>query len=114
MLDLGILGDPAFVVVQCLNGLTQAMFLFLIASGLTLVFGVLGVLNFAHGSFYMLGAYLAWWLSDKTGSLLLAVLIGVPARVLLVILVERLAIARLWTREHRSHVLLTYGLSLRF
>src|SRR6266571_1523550 len=64
MLDLGILGDPAFLVVQCLNGLTQAMFLFLIASGLTLIFGVLGVLNFAHGSLYMLGAYLSYTIAS--------------------------------------------------
>ncbi len=64
MIDLGILGDPAFVAVQCLNGLTQAMFLFLIASGLTLIFGVLGVLNFAHGSLYMLGAYLSYTIAS--------------------------------------------------
>src|SRR5207249_11780026 len=81
---------PLFAL-QLLNGVEYGLLLFLVASGLTLVFGVLGVLNFAHGSFYMLGAYLAYWLSDKTGSLLLAVLIGVPAMIVLGILVERLA-----------------------
>ena len=54
------MGDLSFLFTQFLGGLTTAMFLFLIASGLSLVFGVMRVLNFAHGSFYMLGAYLAW------------------------------------------------------
>ena len=52
--------DFPFVVIQLLNGLTNAMFIFLLASGLSIIFGVLGVLNFAHGSFYMLGAYMAY------------------------------------------------------
>ena len=63
---------PSFLFGQFLGGLTTAMFLFLIASGLSLVFGVMRVLNFAHGSFYMLGAYLAWqavaWLTPLAGS----------------------------------------------
>ena len=70
--------DTSFVVGQVLSGLTAAMFLFIVASGLSVVFGVLRVLNFAHGSFYMLGAYLAWqmmqWLGPATGSFWLAVL----------------------------------------
>jgi branched-chain amino acid transport system permease protein len=53
---------PSFLFSQFMGGLTAAMFLFLIASGLSLIFGVLRVLNFAHGSFYMLGAYIAWQL----------------------------------------------------
>jgi branched-subunit amino acid ABC-type transport system permease component len=52
--------DPSFLLIQCLSGLTYAMFLFLIASGLSLIFGILRVLNFAHGSFYMVGAYLTY------------------------------------------------------
>jgi len=76
--------------LQVVNGVEYGLLLFLVASGLTLVFGVLGVLNFAHGSFYMLGAYLAWWISQRTGSLLLAILVGLP------------------------QVLLTYGLVLLF
>jgi branched-chain amino acid transport system permease protein len=100
--------------LQLLNGVEYGLLLFLVASGLTLIFGVLGVLNFAHGSFYMLGAYLAYWLAERTGSLLVAVLIGVPLIALLGLLVERLAIARLYARDHLSQVLLTYGLVLLF
>ena len=100
--------------LQLVNGVEYGLLLFLVASGLTLVFGVLGVLNFAHGSFYMLGAYLAFWLSERTGSLLLAILIGLPAMALIGLVVERLAIARLYTRDHLSQVLLTYGLVLLF
>ncbi|MGZ6125392.1 MAG: branched-chain amino acid ABC transporter permease [Myxococcales bacterium] len=100
--------------LQLINGVEYGLLLFLVASGLTLVFGVLGVLNFAHGSFYMLGAYLAWWLSARTGSLVLAILVAVPAMVLIGLVVERLAIARLYARDHLSQVLLTYGLVLLF
>src|SRR5438105_7800013 len=100
--------------LQLLNGVEYGLLLFLVASGLTLVFGVLGVLNFAHGSFYMLGAYLAYWIAARTGSLLAAVLIGVPVMALLGLVVERLAIARLYKRDHLSQVLLTYGLVLLF
>jgi branched-chain amino acid transport system permease protein len=100
--------------VQLINGVEYGLLLFLVASGLTLVFGVLGVLNFAHGSFYMLGAYLAWWISSRTGNLWLAILIGLPAMALIGLLVERLAIARLYGRDHLSQVLLTYGLVLLF
>ena len=56
--------DPSFLVAQCLSGLTAAMFLFIVASGLSLIFGVLRVLNFAHGTFYMMGAYLSWQMSQ--------------------------------------------------
>jgi len=100
--------------LQVVNGVEYGLLLFLVASGLTLVFGVLGVLNFAHGSFYMLGAYLAWWISQRTGSLLLAILVGLPVMVLVGLVVERLAIARLYARDHLSQVLLTYGLVLLF
>jgi len=106
--------SSSLVLLQLLNGVEQGLLLFLVASGLTLVFGVLGVLNFAHGSFYMLGAYAAFWLADRTGSLLLAALIGVPLMLLFGYLVERLAIARLYQRDHLSQVLLTYGLLLLF
>jgi branched-chain amino acid transport system permease protein len=101
-------------LLQLLNGVEYGLLLFLVASGLTLIFGVLGVLNFAHGSFYMLGAYLAYWLAERTGSLLVAVLVSVPLMALLGLVVERLAIARLYARDHLSQVLLTYGLVLLF
>jgi branched-chain amino acid transport system permease protein len=100
--------------LQLLNGVEYGLLLFLVASGLTLVFGVLGVLNFAHGSFYMLGAYLAWWIADRSGSVLLAVSIGLPAMALLGFLVERFAISRLYSRDHLSQVLFTYALMLLF
>jgi branched-chain amino acid transport system permease protein len=104
----------SLLLLQIVNGVEYGLLLFLVASGLTLVFGVLGVLNFAHGSFYMLGAYLAWWLSERTGSLPLAILLAIPAMVLIGLAVERLAIARLYERDHLSQVLLTYGLVLLF
>ena len=100
--------------LQLVNGVEYGLLLFLVASGLTLVFGVLGVLNFAHGSFYMLGAYLAYFISERTGSLLAAVLIGLPAMALIGLVVEKLAIARLYSRDHLAQVLLTYGLVLLF
>jgi len=98
--------------LQLLNGVEYGLLLFLVASGLTLIFGVLGVLNFAHGSFYMLGAYLAYWIAARSGSLFVAMLIGVPMMLLVGWVVERLAISRLYSRDHLSHVLLTYGLVL--
>ena len=101
-------------LLQLANGVEYGLLLFLVASGLTLVFGVMGVLNFAHGSFYMLGAYLAYFISERTGSLLVAVLVGVPVMALLGVVVEKLAIARLYSRDHLSQVLLTYGLILVF
>ena len=104
----------SLLALQFINGIEYGLLLFLVASGLTLVFGVLGVLNFAHGSFYMLGAYLAWWIADRTGSVLLAALIGLPAMALLGYLAERFAISRLYSRDHLSQVLFTYGLLLLF
>ena len=105
---------PSLFAVQLLNGVEYGLLLFLVASGLTIIFGVLGVLNFAHGSFYMLGAYLAYWLAERTGSLLFAAVLGLPAMVLVGWVVERLAISRLYARDHLSQVLLTYGLVLVF
>jgi branched-chain amino acid transport system permease protein len=61
--------DFAFFLIQLLNGLQYGLLLFLVASGLTLIFGIMGVINLAHGSFYMIGAYLAWSLAERTGSL---------------------------------------------
>jgi branched-chain amino acid transport system permease protein len=100
--------------LQLLNGVEYGLLLFLVASGLTLIFGVLGVLNFAHGSFYMLGAYLAYFFAERTGSLFFAAVLGLCVMVLLGWLVERLAISRLYTKDHLSQVLLTYGLVLVF
>jgi branched-chain amino acid transport system permease protein len=88
------------------------LLLFLVASGLTLVFGIMGVINLAHGSFYMIGAYLAFSLAELTGSLALAILIGVPLAVAIGLALEALLIKRLYGRDHLYQVLLTYGLIL--
>lgn len=108
--------DPSFLFAQSLSGLTAAMFLFLIASGLSLIFGVLRVLNFAHGSFYMLGAYLTYqavqWAGTGPGSFWWAVLgaaLGVAA---LGGLVERLLLRHLYGKDELYQLLFTYALVL--
>ena len=106
--------DPASIAIQLLNGIQYGFLLFLVAAGLTLIFGILGVINLAHGSFYMIGAYLAYWLSVKTGSFPLAVVLAVPVAALLGFAVERCAISFLYRRDHLHQVLLTYGLILIF
>jgi branched-chain amino acid transport system permease protein len=106
--------DLTYFLIQGLNSLQYGFLLFLVASGLTLIFGILGVVNLAHGSFYMIGAYLVYWLALKTGDLFLAILIGVPVSFVLGLVVERAAIAFLYTRDHLYQVLLTYGLILIF
>jgi branched-chain amino acid transport system permease protein len=106
--------DLSFVVIQILNSVQYGFLLFLVASGLTLIFGIMGVINLAHGSFYMIGAYLAYSLNQITGNLLLAIAVGLPVSLLLGLAVERLAISFLYTRDHLYQVLLTYGLILIF
>jgi branched-chain amino acid transport system permease protein len=106
--------DPASIAIQLLNSVQYGFLLFLVATGLTLIFGILGVINLAHGSFYMIGAYLAYWLSVKTGSFFLAVALALPIAAALGLAVERLAISFLYTRDHLHQVLLTYGLILIF
>jgi len=116
MIDLGILGDPAFVAVQCLNGLTQAMFLFLIASGLTLIFGVLGVLNFAHGSLYMLGAYLSYTIASlfvgRPSAFWVALVLGSLGVALAGGLIEAVFLRPVYRREELDQLLVTYALVL--
>jgi branched-chain amino acid transport system permease protein len=106
--------DISFILIQLLNGLQYGLLLFLVASGLTLVFGIMGIINLAHGSFYMVGAYLAFSLSAMTGSLLASVLLGVVLAVILGIVLERLLFQYLYQRDHLYQVLLTYGLILVF
>jgi len=69
--------DAGTFLIQCLNAVQYGLLLFLVASGLTLIFGIMGVINLAHGSFYMVGAYLTYGLAKMTGSLWLAIPIGV-------------------------------------
>jgi len=104
--------DPVFLAIQLLNGVQQGLLLFLIASGLTLIFGVMGVINLAHGAFYMLGAYAAYSLTEMTGNLLTAILLGIPLAVMLGWVFERIFFRWLYDRDHLEQVLLTYGLIL--
>ncbi len=101
---------------QFMSGLTTAMFLFLIASGLSLVFGVMRVLNFAHGSFYMLGAYLAWqvvqWLHPLSAQFWAAALGAALGIAVLGAFVERLLFRHLYDREELYQLLFTYALVL--
>jgi len=108
--------DLSFLFSQFMGGLTAAMFLFLIASGLSLVFGVMRVLNFAHGSFYMIGAYLAWqvvqWLQPSAERFWPAVLAAALGVALLGAIVERLLLRHLYDREELYQLLFTYALVL--
>ncbi len=104
--------DLATFLIQLLNAVQYGLLLFLIASGLTLVFGIMGIINLAHGSFYMVGAYLAWSLTSQTGSLWLALPLGVALSVLFGMALEWLLIQRLYRLGHLQQVLLTYGLIL--
>jgi branched-chain amino acid transport system permease protein len=106
--------DLAFILIQLLNGLQYGMLLFLVSSGLTLVFGIMGIINLAHGSFYMVGAYLAWSLASMTGNLASAIAIAIPLTVVLGMALEKLLFRQLYTRDHLYQVLLTYGLILVF
>ncbi len=98
--------------VQLLNAVQYGMVLFLVASGLTLVFGILGVINLAHGAFYMLGAYLAYWIAAYTGSFWLALVGGVIIAFIVGWLLEIVFVRRLYGRDHLAQVLLSFGLIL--
>jgi branched-chain amino acid transport system permease protein len=106
--------DANFWLIQTFNGVSYGALLFLLASGLTLIFGIMGVINLAHGSFYMFGAYLAYWLARETGSLWLALPIGVAISIGIGIVLESALIRRLYQRDHLYQVLLTFGLILIF
>ncbi|HWI25651.1 MAG TPA: branched-chain amino acid ABC transporter permease [Stellaceae bacterium] len=106
----------SFLFSQFVGGLTTAMFLFLIASGLSLVFGVMRIVNFAHGTFYMLGAYLAWeamrWFSPSAEAFWPAVLIAALGIAALGAVVERLLFRHLYGKEELYQLLFTYALVL--
>jgi branched-chain amino acid transport system permease protein len=106
--------ESSFYLVQLLNAVQYGFLLFLVASGLTLLFGIMGIINLAHGSFYMIGAYLAYWLTGMTGSLWLGILFGLPIAILVGYLLERSAISFLYKRDHLYQVLLTFALILIF
>ena len=101
-------------LIQILNSVQYGLLLFLVASGLTLIFGIMGVINLAHGSFYMIGAYLAFTLSSLTGSLWIAIPLGIVLAAALGLALEWAFISRLYRRDHLYQVLLTFGLILIF
>lgn len=102
------------VFSQLLNGLQYGVLLFLLAAGLTLVFGIMSFVNLAHGALYMMGAYFAALTFKHTESLTLAFAAAVFGSVLLGIVLERLAVSKLYSRDHLDHVLVTFGLVLFF
>ena len=102
------------VVEQCLNGLQLGVMLFLMAAGLTLVFGIMNFVNLAHGSLYMLGAYFAVAFLKWTGSFAASVVLALLATLVVGMLVEVIALRTLYERDHLDHVLATFGLILFF
>jgi branched-chain amino acid transport system permease protein len=99
---------------QCLNGVQFGLLLFLLAAGLTLVFGIMDLVNLAHGSLYMLGAYFAATFVAWTGSFVAGALLALLATLVLGMALERVALRRLYGRDHLDHVLGTFGLILFF
>src|SRR6266542_3198645 len=99
---------------QCLNGRQVGLMLFLLAAGLTLVFGIMDLVNLAHGSLYMVGAYFAATFAAWTGSFVAAALLALVATLLVRMAVEVIALRRLYGRDHLDHVLGTFGLILFF
>ena len=102
------------LIEQFLNGLQLGLLLFLLAAGLTLVFGIMDLVNLAHGSLYMLGAYFAATFTALTGSFLVGVVLALAATLLVGMAVEVIAMRRLYGRDHLDHVLGTFGLILFF
>ena len=102
------------LIEQILNGLQFGVMLFLMAAGLTLVFGVMGLINLAHGSLYMVGAFAAAAVSAATGSFLLALVASLACAAIAGVIVEMVVIRRLYTRDHLDQVLATFALILIF
>lgn len=100
------------LLTQLLNGLQLGVLLFLLSAGLTLVLGIMNVINLAHGSLFMMGAYFAAAVHGWTGSFLLAVPAAVLGSLLLGLAIERIVIARLYDRDHLYQVLATFGIIL--
>ena len=102
--------DFSTFLIQTLNSVQYGLLLFMLAAGLTLIFGIMGVVNLAHGSFYMLGAYLAYSLSGHLGNLALAILGGALLSVVFGLVLEWLLFRHFYHRDHLDQVLLTFGL----
>lgn len=111
--------DFATFLIQCLNAVQYGLLLFLVASGLTLIFGIMGVINLAHGSFYMIGAYMAYALAPAVsasfgGEFFSTLAVGLVLSVILGYVLEWAFFSYLYEREHLQQVLMTYGLILVF
>lgn len=104
----------AGLLAQTLNGVQYGLLLFLISSGLTLIFGVMGVINLAHGSLFMVGAYIAYAVVSVTGSLWLALPAAIVGGIVVGAVLERVLFRRFYQREHLDQVLLTFALILLF
>ena len=102
------------VAEQALNGLQLGVMLFLLAAGLTLVFGIMNLVNLAHGALYMVGAYLTTYFYQATGSFALAVALGLAGTLVVGIVTELVALRTLYERDHLDQVLATFGLILFF
>jgi branched-chain amino acid transport system permease protein len=103
-----------YLLLQVLNGVQLGLLMFLLAAGLTLTFGIMDLVNLAHGSLYMMGAYIAWTLIGWTDSFVLGALLALPATFLLGVVVEATVMRRLYGRDHLDQVLATFGLILFF
>ena len=106
--------DWTLLVIQLLNGVQLGILLFLLAAGLTLVFGIMDFVNLAHGSLYMVGAYFCATVTEWTDSFLLGVLAALPLTFVVGIVVEMAVVRALYARDHLDHVLATFGLILFF
>src|SRR6201988_1231811 len=102
------------LIEQCLNGIQLGMLLFLLAAGLTLIFGIMDMVNLAHGSLYMIGAYFAATFAAWTDSFIAGAALALVATLLVGMALEVVAIRRLYDRDHLDHVLGTFGLILLF
>src|SRR5208282_3907286 len=103
-----------YFIEQLLNGIQLGMLLFLLAAGLTLIFGIMDLVNLAHGSLYMIGAYFAATFAAWTGSFVLGAILAIVATLAAGMALEVIAIRRLYARSHLDHVLGTFGLLLFF
>lgn len=107
--------DFSIFLIQCLNSLQYGLLLYLVAMGLTLIFGIMGVINLAHGSFYMIGAYMAFAIAPVVGgNFYITLIVGLVLAVLLGYLLEWAFFSYLYERDHLQQVLMTYGLILVF
>ena len=103
-----------YLLLQILNGVQLGLLMFLLAAGLTLTFGIMDLVNLAHGSLYMMGAYIAWTLIAWTDSFVMGALLTLPATFVLGVVLERVVARRLYARDHLDQVLATFGLILFF